>query len=105
MKKVLLCSMLVISLGCTAPKKSGQNSWIQMFNGRDLTGWTVKIKDHPVNENWGNTFRVEDGVMKVRYDQYDEFKEQYGHIFYNQPFSAYLLVVEYRFVGDQVKGG
>lgn len=43
--------------------------------------------------------------MKVRYDQYDDFKEQYGHIFHKKKFSAYLLVIEYRFVGDQVKGG
>ncbi len=78
---------------------------VQMFNGKDLKGWTIKIKDHPVNENFGNTFRVEDGVMKVRYDQYDDFKEQYGHIFYKKKFSAYLLVVEYRFLGDQVKNG
>jgi hypothetical protein len=70
-----------------------------------MKDWKVKIKDHPLNENFGNTFRVENGVMKVSYDQYDEFKEQYGHIFYNKKFSAYLLVVEYRFLGDQVKGG
>lgn len=79
--------------------------WIQLFNGRDLKDWTVKIKDHPLYENVKNTFRVENGVMKVSYDQYDDFKEQYGHIFYKQKFSAYLLAVEYRFTGEQVKGG
>jgi len=76
-----------------------------LFNGKDLKDWTIKIKDHPLNENFGNTFRVENGVMKVSYDQYDGFKEQFGHIFYKQKFSAYLLVVEYRFTGEQVKGG
>jgi len=76
-----------------------------MFNGKNLGGWAIKIKDHPLNDNYGNTFRVEDGVMKVSYDQYDDFKEQYGHIFYKKKFSAYLLVVEYRFTGNQVKNG
>jgi hypothetical protein len=105
MKKALIVLIAMISISCTAQNKLQQDKWIQLFNGRDLKDWTIKIKDHPVNVNYGNTFRVENGVMKVSYDQYDEFKEQYGHIFYKQKFSAYLLVVEYRFVGEQVKGG
>ncbi|GAA4435284.1 DUF1080 domain-containing protein [Pontibacter saemangeumensis] len=82
-----------------------QGDWIQLFNGKDLEGWDLKIKGHALNENFGNTFRVEDGKMVVRYDQYDSFDEQYGHIFYKEPFSAYLLVMEYRFVGEQAKDG
>ncbi len=105
MKKLLLLLLVLISLGCSSQKKLQQDQWIQLFNGKDLKDWTIKIKDHPINENYGNTFRVENGVMKVSYDQYDDFKEQYGHIFYKQKFAAYLLVVEYRFVGQQVKGG
>ncbi|MFT3937015.1 MAG: DUF1080 domain-containing protein [Chitinophagaceae bacterium] len=96
---ILLLFMFTICSAQSIPKP------IVMFNGKDLKNWTIKIKDHPLNENFGNTFRVEDGVMKVRYDQYDEFKEQYGHIFYKKKFSAYLLVVEYRFVDEQVKNG
>lgn len=65
----------------------------------------MKINGYPLNENFGNTFRVEDGKMVVRYDQYDEFKERFGHIYHKQKFSYYLLAVEYRFTGDQVKGG
>ena len=64
-----------------------------------------KIKDHPLGNNYGNTFRIEDGLLTVRYDQYDSFKRQYGHIYYRQPFSWYLLVLEYRFTGEQAKGG
>lgn len=78
---------------------------VQMFNGKDLNNWIIKIKDHPLNENYGNTFRVEDGQLKVSYDQYDDFREQYGHIFYKKKLSAYLLVVEYRFTGEQAKNG
>jgi hypothetical protein len=105
MKKVITILFLVIAINSIAQKKSKPGKWIKLFNGKNLKGWTVKIKDHPVNDNWGNTFRVENGVMKVSYDQYDGFKEQFGHIFYKKKFSAYLLVVEYRFTGEQVKGG
>ena len=107
MKKLLVISVYLLAcLMVNAQKKSKAEGWIQLFNGKNLDGWTVKIKDHPVNDNFGNTFRVENGIMKVSYDQYGgEFKNQFGHIFYKDKFSAYLLVVEYRFVGDQIKDG
>jgi hypothetical protein len=79
--------------------------WISLFNGKDLTGWKVKIRDHALGDNFGNTFSVSDGVMKVKYDGYQSFNEQFGHIYYKEKFSSYLLSVEYRFVGDQAKGG
>jgi hypothetical protein len=97
---------LLITFWCTTTLTLAQSSkWVELFNGKDLKNWAVKITGHPLNDNFGNTFRVENGNMVVRYDQYTAFDEQYGHIFYNKPFSAYLLVMEYRFVGEQAKGG
>lgn len=48
---------------------------------------------------------MEDGVLKVAYDQYRDFAGQFGHLFYKQPFSHYRLCMEYRFVGEQAAGG
>ncbi|MEO8271353.1 MAG: DUF1080 domain-containing protein, partial [Aureliella sp.] len=81
--------------------------WIQLFNGKDLSGWVPKIRYHELGENYGNTFRVEDGLLKVRYepDQYPQFDERFGHLFFEKPFSHYRLRVEYRFVGEQCAGG
>lgn len=80
--------------------------WIQLFNGVDLNDWTVKIAKHELGENYAETFRVEDGLLKVRYDGYQaDFDQQYGHLHYNTPFSAYILRVTYRFVGEQAPGG
>ncbi len=104
MKTLLTLFLLSIVISGIAQKKDNAG-WTKLFNGKDLKDWTIKIKDHPINDNWGNTFRVENGVMKVSYDKYDGFKEQFGHIFYKKSFAAYLLVVEYRFTGDQVSGG
>ncbi len=78
---------------------------IQLFNGKDMNDWTPKIRLHQTGENYAQTFRVEDGLLKVRYDGYDDFNRQYGHIAYNKPFGHYILRIEYRFVGEQVKGG
>ena len=105
MKRILTGCLLLVSLITSAQSESSPGKWLKLFNGKDLKDWKVKIKDHPLNENYGNTFRVENGIMKVSYDQYDSFKQQFGHIYYKQKFTAYLLVVEYRFTGDQVKGG
>lgn len=87
---------------CSSSKNA---TWKQMFNGKDLNDWQVKIRKHDFNDNYGNTFRVNDGNIQVRYDSYDTFDEQFGHLFYNKPYSSYLIGVEYRFVGDQVKEG
>ncbi len=104
MKKITTVLFLLMAMGSMAQKKSG-GKWIRLFNGKDLNDWQVKIKDHPLGENFANTFRVEDGAIKVSYDGYDSFKEQYGHIFYKKPFSSYLLRIQYRFTGQQAKDG
>jgi hypothetical protein len=85
------------------PKPGPQ--WKQLFNGKDLSGWSPKIRYHDFNENFGNTFRVQNGNIEVRYDQYSKFDETFGHLFYKKPYSYYLIAAEYRFVGEQVKGG
>jgi hypothetical protein len=107
------CAMLAITCSQAAPAaeapkpqpKPPEADWIQLFNGRDLTGWTPKITKHELGENFADTFRVQNGVMQVRYDKYPSFDKQFGHLFYRTPYSYYRLVVEYRFVGEQAKGG
>lgn len=83
-----------------------EEGWVSIFNGKDLEGWTPKIRYHELGENWNNTFRVEDGVIKVSYDQYDgKFNETFGHLFYKTPYSHYKFRMEYRFTGDQIADG
>lgn len=103
----VLCLILTISLcGCaTWQGDSGDDGWISLFNGRNLDGWIPKIAGYELGDNFADTFRVEDGVMKVSYDQYDKFDGKFGHIFYKDKFSHYRLRVEYRFVGEQAPGG
>ncbi|UYQ95333.1 DUF1080 domain-containing protein [Chitinophaga horti] len=92
-------SLLTGSVAMAQPKP------IHLFNGKDLNDWNVKITGHNLDDNFANTFRVENGALKVSYDGYTKFDEQYGHIFHKQKFSAYLLVMEYRFTGEQVAAG
>lgn len=86
---------------------AADDGFVPIFNGKDLDGWTPKITGHALGENFGNTFRVEDGVIKVRYERYGDkgFGDQFGHLFYKDKYSHYVVRVEYRFVGEQCKGG
>lgn len=105
MKNIIFSFSVLFLLLLTGCVQKNQDEWIQLFNGKDLTGWTVKIKGYEVGENFGNTFRVEDGVLKVRYDQYESFDDRFGHIFYKNKFSNYILRLEYRILGKQCPGG
>jgi hypothetical protein len=112
--KVLALVSFVVSLaspasgqgGAVAPASSAPaKDWIQLFNGRDLSDWMIKFAKHDLGENFNDTFRVEDGLLKVRYDKWTTFNGEFGHMFYKEPFSYYRLAAEYRFVGEQVPGG
>ena len=89
----------------TLKKEVPPNEWVQLFNGEDLTNWQVKIKGYPLGENIYNTFRVENEALQVNYDEYNKFDKRFGHIFYKSPYSSYILKLQYRFIGNQVKGG
>ena len=66
---VTLCCLLY---SFTTKRDIANNSgWVQLFNGKNLDNWTVKIHHYEVEDNFGNTFRVEDGILKVRYDEYE----------------------------------
>ncbi|HIA74567.1 MAG TPA: DUF1080 domain-containing protein [Gemmatimonadetes bacterium] len=82
-----------------------EDDWIALFNGSDLTGWTPKIRGNELGEDPGGTFRVESGLLTVGYESYETFGERFGHLFYADPFSHYQLLVEYRFIGEQVTDG
>ncbi len=91
----------------TPPEVSAgvEDGWTALFNGRDLTGWTPKITGFDLGQDPLGTFRVEDGVITVGYENYDVFEGRFGHLFYAEELSDYVLRVEYRFTGDQAEGG
>jgi hypothetical protein len=91
--------MLVVEPAAAADTEQ----WHELFNGKDLSGWTIKIAGRPLNENYADTFRVQDGVIKVSYDAYKKFEMRFGHLYSNQPYSNYILRLEYRITGKAVE--
>lgn len=105
MIRLLMCALLLAG-SAAAQSDPDREEWVQLFNGKDLTGWTPKINGYALGQNFGNTFRVEDGLLKVGYEAYDDFGERFGHLFHeNESYGYYRLRVEYRFVGDQAPQG
>jgi hypothetical protein len=106
----VLAALVAVASGLGAqtppasPSTADRKDWVQLFNGKDLSDWSIKFTHHDLGVNLHDTFRVEDGLLKVRYDKWKGFTDEFGHIFYRQPYSHYLLAAEYRFVGDQVAG-
>jgi hypothetical protein len=92
MKKIIyslfITMSLVIMLSAsytdnTTRNTNIENGWRTLFNGKNLDGWIVKIHHHELGDNYANTFRVVDGRIQVNYDDYEEFNDRYGHLFYN----------------------
>jgi hypothetical protein len=76
-------------------------NWKELFNGKDINDWIVKIHHYDVSDNHANTFKVEDKMIRVSYDDYEgDFNDRFGHLYYKQPYSYFHLKMEYRFVGE-----
>jgi len=100
-----ILALFLFALPCAANAQNDSDEWIQLFNGEDLSNWIPKFTGYELGVNYRDTFRAEDGVFKVSYDNWPDFSGEFGHIFYDESFSHYRLIVEYRFVGDQVNDG
>jgi len=108
--RILLAAVTVTAFAIPTSRQAAPNDpkheeWIQLFNGKNLDGWTPKFSKHDLGENFNDTFRVENGLLEVRYDRWTKFDGEFGHLFYKDAFSYYRIAAEYRFVGQQVNGG
>lgn len=103
---VILSLIIFLGVSCNNPANNEGviEEWQPLFNGTDLTGWDIKIVGQPLNDNYKNTFQVDSGMVRVKYDEYDSFRGKFGHLYYRQPLSYYKVRFQYRFVGKQTPG-
>jgi hypothetical protein len=80
--------------------------WVQLFNRVDLKDWDIKFTGHQLNDNYKNTFKVQDSLLIVDYGGYTGFNNEWGHAANKtKPYSYYLLRAEYSPGANQVSGG
>ena len=104
---VALSCLAVIAPAATRPATASVDQigkWQSLFNGRNLDGWIPKINHHRLGENYFNTFTVSDGILHASQEKYPRFRDEFGYLIYETPFSHYRLRLEYRFVGKDKPG-
>jgi hypothetical protein len=103
----LFLAVLTASLFAGATVATAEDStWVQLFNGKDLTDWDIKFAGHPLNENYNNTFKVVDGILNVDYTSWTSFGSAFGHaINKTRTYSYYLIRSEYQIVGNKQVAG
>ena len=97
---LLILSILATTGHVQSKTNQKDGKWISIFNGKNLDGWTPKVTGYQSGENPLNGFRVEDGILKVDYSKFAAFNGRFGHLFYKDKLSSFILHVEYRFVGE-----
>jgi len=96
------------NLGDLTLTATSSDGWVNLFNGKDLTGWTPLIHLSKVGVNTDSTFRpdLENNGIRVSYDKLtgsfggDQCK--CGLLYYNKPLTNYRIRVTYRFFDPTV---
>ena len=100
--KIFALLLICMNLSVSANDHT-ENQWISLFDGKTIDDWVPKFVGHKAGVNYKNTFRVEDGLLSVNYDQYEKFAGEFGHLFYQTPYSHYVLKATYRFLEPQLE--
>ena len=89
MKNKWIFSVAIIFLACMARDESKP---VNLFNGKDLTGWHIDVPAMDEDLNMESPFLVRDGLLV-------SMGEPNGHFITDSVYQNYRLEVEYRFAG------
>lgn len=87
---------LVTLLSLPAGAQDKKADATPLFNGKDLTGWTVFLDPNKKDADPKEVFKVVDGVIKCK-------GQPNGYLITDKEYGDYVLTVEWRWPGD--KGG
>ena len=82
LKLIKFSCFLILIYSCNKISDSNIENWEVIFNGKDLKDWKIKFANQNLNVNYKNTFQIRDSVLKVVYDNYDSFDNNYAQIYY-----------------------
>jgi 3-keto-disaccharide hydrolase len=89
-----LCfALLGSALAATSSDVWAEDPPVQLFNGKDFSGWTISIdprtKPYSPDTNPDHVFRVEDGIIHVS-------GERFGGLTTKDEFENYRVIVEFK---------
>jgi len=92
MRNVTLTLMITIvcagASGCAGPR--GEQDFVSLFNGKDLTGWITPGQD--------NSWVVENGVLTVKRDVMDGKEHNFDYLWTKDTYSDFILDLEFKVV-------
>lgn len=86
---------LLLVAGCQSPSPDRTSRWQSLFNGKDLTGWTVKCKPADRDRVF---WKVEDGCIVA--DSMDAGKHDYIWLVSDQEYSDFVLRLKFQAFRD-----
>ncbi len=92
-KKILAAVLIITGLSSCNSQKS-----INLFNGKDLTGWTMDVPELDDNPGGPAPFIVRDGILV-------SLATPNGHLLTDKVYKDYRLEVEYRFPKEPGNSG
>jgi len=89
MRQYILASMLIMFSFCC---KAQQQKSINLFNGKDLSGWHADVPEMDTNTTIKSPFIIRNGMLV-------SMSKPGGHLITDSIYQNYRLRVEYRFAG------
>ena len=99
MKRVITLALalsLTFALAAIAAQHEGDAKEVKLFNGKNLKGWTVHLKDPDADPK--EVFQVKDGAIWSKGDPF-------GYIRTNKKFANYKLTLEWRWPEKPTNSG
>ena len=85
------CVLVACLCGCAARPGGESTGWRRLFNGRDLTGWTVKCKPADAEKGF---WRVDDGTILA--DSLGHKGHDYVWLVTNDEYGDFILRLEFQ---------
>jgi 3-keto-disaccharide hydrolase len=96
MRPAIVVALLLFTLRPTSA--ADKDGWIELFNGKDLTGWVfdgpAEYKDKADGNKSKPLWTVEDGMIRTT-------GAAFGFLRYDKEFADFILHVEYRLVKEK----
>ena len=105
MRSLIAVAASLVLVSCASVSTGSEPRFHKIFDGKTLNGWEIKVTHHPLGANPHGMWTAKDGVMKINFDGFEQFKGEYAHVFYKKPLKNYILRLDYRFAGKQAPGG
>lgn len=95
---LVFVALVVFVLNFPEVGNSAENgsNWITLFNGKNLDGWSIQLRDQDKNEDPNHLVQVDHGVLHFYKDAQAGSEQPFGYLATAKEYSSYRLRLEYK---------